>query len=270
MIHTLRSNNGQARFSLLDAGIAGDLLTMGHLATLTIVSWSMFPTICKGDVIEVGPAEQITAGDIVVFHHAGTLVCHRVVGIGTGGDIRTQGDQATGQDPPIRRQDILGRVTVVIRGSRRFPPAAIPETSFADVSRMRLDLLLTTFRNSLHDAALAGAAFLKRRAWFRNIASRILKRYVRFDIGIRAPIRLVQAYRFLPFHEIPPDACPSGDLLIMARLGRHPLGTLNPASDEMHVRRIAAGMGLEECLHAVRRRLQSAQATTTVPICTKS
>lgn len=257
MIRTLSSNNGRTRFSLLDAGIAGDLPTVGHLSALKIVSWSMFPTIHKGDVIEVGPAEQIAAGDVVVFYLAGMLICHRVVGISAGDDICTQGDQATGQDPPIRRQDILGKVTAVIRGGRRFPPTVAPEASVADVFRMRMDLFLSTLQARLHGAALASAAFLKRRAWVRQMATLVLNKYVRFDIGIRAPIRLVQAYRFVHFQEILHGSCSSDDLIVMVRLGRYPLGTLNSASGELCVRRIAAGLGLEECLHDVRRQMQS-------------
>lgn len=255
MIHALKSNDGSAGFSLLDVGLAGDLPAVVHLSTLTITSWSMFPTIHKGDAIEVGPTDPITAGDVVVFHHAGTLVCHRVVDIGPGDDIHTQGDQARGQDPPIRRQDILGKVTVVIRGRRRFQPTVAPETSATAAFRMRTDLFQSSLRARLHDAALAGVAFLKQRAWFRNIATRILKKYVRFDIGIRAPIRSVQAYHFTPTDERPPDAGHADGLIILARLGRHSLGTLNPASGEMRVRRIAAELGLEERLRDAWRQL---------------
>jgi signal peptidase I len=262
MIHTLRPNDGDAGFSLLEAGLAGDLPVVSHLSTLTITSWSMFPTIHKGDAIEVGPADPITAGDIVVFHHAGILVCHRVVGTDAGGDIRTQGDQATGQDPPVPRQDILGKVTAVIRRGRRFPPTVAPEASATDVFSMRMDLFLGTLRARLHDAAWAGAAFLKRRAWVRQLAMLVLNKYVRFDIGIRAPIRLVQAYRFLPFQEIPHGSCFSDDLIVLAHLGGHPLATFDPASGKVRIRRIAAGLGLEESLHNLNHRLQSARAST--------
>jgi signal peptidase I len=257
MIQTLNPESLNARFSLSDILPAAGLPHVGHLFCLKITSWSMFPAIHKGDVIEVGPIDRIAAGDVVVFHHTGELVCHRVIDIGPGDDIHTQGDQATRHDPPIRRQDILGTVTVVIRRHRRFPPAVVPATSFTGVFRMRMDLLLTTLLNRLHDAVLNSAAFLKRRVWVRHIATRALRSALRFDIGIRAPIRLVQAYRFVPFHRIPPDAGASGDVIILARLGRYPLGTLNSASGELCVRRIAAGLGLEECLHDVRRQMQS-------------
>jgi len=261
MIQTLGPSNGRAGFSLLDVGLAGDLPSVSHLSTLTITSWSMFPAIHKGDAIEVGPVDQIMDGDVVVFHSMGELVCHRVVGLGAGGDIRTQGDQATGQDPPLRRQDILGKVTAVIRNGRRFPPTVAPAASAADVFGMWMDLFLGALRARLHDAALAGAAFLKRRTWVRIIATRILGKYVQYDVGVRVPIRLVQAYRFVPLREIPPDACPSSDLLVLARLGRHPLGTFDPVSGEMRIRRVAAGLGLEESLRNLNHRLQSARTS---------
>ena len=267
MIQALAPRNGRAGFSLLDAGIAGDLPAVGHLSTLKITSWSMFPTIHKGDVIQVGPADRITAGDVVVFHHTGEIVCHRITGIGPGDGIRTQGDQATGQDPPIRRQDILGRVTAVVRGDRRFAPAEVPRPSAAGVLRMNMDLFITQAREQLLGWALTGLAFLKQRSVIRNLAAGALKKHVRFYVGVPAPVRLVQAYCFVTLHEIAPGACPSGDLIVLARLGRHPLGTLHPASGELRVRRLAAGLGLEECLRDAQRHLQSVQATTAMPSC---
>ena len=255
MIQTPAPSNGRAGFSLLDAGIAGDLPAVSHLSTLKITSWSMFPTIHKGDVIEVGPPNQVATGDVVVFLQMGALVCHRVVGIGAIDRIHTQGDQATGQDPPIRRQDILGRVTTVVRGDRRFAPAEIPQALASGVLRMNMDLYIAQAREHLLGWALTGLAFLKRRAVIRNLAAGALKKHVRFYVGARAPVRLLQAYCFVPLHEIAPGACPSGDLIILARLGRHPLGTFHPASGELHVRRLAAGLGLEACLRDAQRHL---------------
>lgn len=246
MIHTFSPDNRHAEFSLLDLGVAGDLSAAGHFHTMGTTGWSMFPAIHKGDAIEVGPADSLAVGDVVVFHQEGSLVCHRVVDIGASGDVRTQGDHANGQDPPVRHQDILGKVTMVIRGSHRFPPAAVAGTRFSDACAMRLDLRLTAFRNSLHDTTLSVAAFLKRRAWCRAMALRILKKCVRVDVGICAPIRLVKAYRFLPFHKMRPDMGSSGDLIIRARLGRHPIGTFHPASGALHLRRLATGLGLED------------------------
>lgn len=270
MIQTLGPSYGRAGFSLLDVGIAGDLPTVGHLSTLKITSWSMFPAIHKGDVIEVGPADQVLPGDIVVFQHIGTLVCHRVTSVGAGGEIYTKGDQADRPDPPIPQRDILAKVTAIMRGGQNVSPAPLRDPPIASLVRMKADLFLTNVRERLLSLALRTVALLKQVPWVRDVGAIALRKLVRFSVGVRAPIRSLEAYRFIPLGRwhgghgdgFPPECHAANALVFMAHLGGHPLATFDPASGKVSIRRIAAGLGLEESLRNWNHRLQSARAST--------
>ena len=265
MIHLLDPGIGDSTFPILDVVPADDFLHAGHLFTFTASSWSMFPTIQKGDVLTIESTDRIRIGDVVVFPFMGALVCHRVKSIDAGGEIHTQGDAANRLDAPIQRQDILGKVTGIIRGHNRLVPAPAPHPSPADLMWMKIDFFQMRMREQLLGWALKRLAFLKRRTPVKLLAVFVLKRYVRFYLGVRAPLQSVQAYRFMPLPKtahggiligpLPTDFHATSDMLIQARLGRHRLGTFHPASNTMHVRRAAAGLGLEEHFHEVNRRL---------------
>jgi len=126
MIQTLETGNGCPRFSLLEAGIAEDLPTVSHLLALKVASWSMFPTIYKGDLIEIGPAASLQVGDVVVFRSRDALMCHRVTVVLSSQEILTRGDGSTGPDEPIRREHLMGKVAAIIRRGQRRDPHFIP------------------------------------------------------------------------------------------------------------------------------------------------
>ncbi len=76
----------------------------------------MWPCLRAGDEAEISGADHlgIREGDVVVARLLGRLVIHRVVSVGPD-QILLRGDNAPAGDPPIRRDDILGRVTRVRR-----------------------------------------------------------------------------------------------------------------------------------------------------------
>jgi hypothetical protein len=260
MIHLLAPGMSDAGFDILDVVAPGDFRHAAHLFTFTAASWSMFPTIRKGDVLTIEEADRIEAGDVVVFPFMDTLVCHRVKRIGADGRIHTQGDAANRPDAPIQRQDILGKVTEIIRGHDRLVPAPVPRPSPAGLVRMKIDFFQMRLRERLLEWGSKSLAFLKRRAPLKIMAALALKRYARFYLGVRAPLQSMQAYRFLPLprtdHDgrldgpLPPEFDGASDVLIQARLGRHRLGTWHPASGTMRIRQAAAGLGLEDSLRA--------------------
>ena len=88
---------------------------------------SMLPSIRPGDVLEVHRESMagVSKGDIVVFEREARLVTHRVVEkvIGPGGTLLiTRGDAMRAADPPVAPEELLGRVTAVLRGGRRLDP----------------------------------------------------------------------------------------------------------------------------------------------------
>jgi hypothetical protein len=220
----------------------------------------MFPTIRKGDVLTIEAADRVEVGDVVVFPLLDAIVCHRVKSIGEDGRIHTQGDAANRPDAPIQRQDILGKVTEIIRGHDRLVPAPVPHPSPAGLMRMKIDFFQMRLRELLLGWGSKSLAFLKRRALVRLLAARVLKRYVRFYLGVRAPLQSIQAYRFLPLPKtghgdkldgpLLLDFDGASDVLIQARLGRHRLGAWHPSTGTMRIRQAAAGLGLEDSLRA--------------------
>ncbi len=273
MIHLLDPGIGST-FPIADVVSAEDFPRVGNVFSFTVASWSMFPTIQKGDVLVMEPPDQVRVGDVVVVPLIGALVCHRVKGFGGGDEVYTQGDSADAPDQPIRRHDLLGTVTTIARGRRRFAPAPIPLPSLAGLLRMRTDLFLTRVRERLASWALRGIALLKERPVIRNWASFMLNKRVRFYLGIRAPVRSVPAYRFgiipgLTLEDCSVEALPkeckvTDDLIFLARLGRHALGTFHPASGELRLRRAATGLGLEEYFRVLKQNIAAARATSAI------
>lgn len=85
---------------------------------------SMLPSIFPGDVLIIQPetARGARCGDVVLFFRDGRFCAHRLV------DRReqrghvsliTQGDALRRNDPPVGEDELLGRVTAVIRGRKR-------------------------------------------------------------------------------------------------------------------------------------------------------
>jgi hypothetical protein len=269
MIQTFDPGHLSTRFSLGDILPAAGLPHVGHLFCLKVTSWSMFPTILKGDVLTIGPADQVLPGDIVVFQQIGALVCHRVTSVGAGGEIYNSGDYTDEPGTPIPRQDVLAKVTAIMRGGLSVSLAPLRDPPIAGLVRMKADVFLTTAREHLLSLALRTVASLKQVPWIRDAVAVALRKLVRFSVGVRAPIRSLEAYRFMPlggWHsshgDVFPAECHTADeLVFMAHIGGHPLATFDPVSGEVRIRRVAVGLGLEEYLHNLNRRLQSARAS---------
>jgi hypothetical protein len=87
----------------------------------------MLPAIWPGDVLEVRrqDATEICLGEVILFERDGRLFAHRVVEK-VGGPERTllitQGDGLRAPEPPVGPEELLGRVTAVVRGGRRIDP----------------------------------------------------------------------------------------------------------------------------------------------------
>jgi signal peptidase I len=96
-------------------------------ARLAASGSSMLPTIRPGDVLEVHRESMaaVSIGDIVVFEREARLVTHRVVEKVLGPErtlLITRGDALRAADPPVTPEELLGRVTAILRGGRRLDP----------------------------------------------------------------------------------------------------------------------------------------------------
>jgi signal peptidase I len=82
---------------------------------------SMAPLLRQGDVllIEHG-SESIRVGDILVFRGPDRLLAHRLVcrrGVGRGEVLLAKGDRCRAFDPPIMRDEIIGKIVEVTGSS---------------------------------------------------------------------------------------------------------------------------------------------------------
>ena len=115
----------------LTGSLAGFLLNRPVFLSYAY-SESMTPTIDKGDLFFVNPlARNYDVGDIIVFHRKDGWTVHRIFavtedGFITKGDNNVATDQQDGKYPPVKREDIAGKVVsvlehpLVIRGGGDF------------------------------------------------------------------------------------------------------------------------------------------------------
>jgi len=85
---------------------------------------SMVPTLFPGDVLVVHPENAQTArqGDVIVFFRYGLFCAHRLMNKTHEGDstlLIARGDALSRNDPPFEENEVLGRVTAVIRRGKR-------------------------------------------------------------------------------------------------------------------------------------------------------
>ncbi len=111
----------------LKCELAGEVLRLSGSLRLKVTGWSMLPTIWPGDtlVIERVGSDKICVGDIVLFNREHRIFAHRVTGKSPAGDrtMLTRGDAMPQSDPPVSNQDLLGRVSLIMRDGKQMKPA---------------------------------------------------------------------------------------------------------------------------------------------------
>ena len=95
---------------------------------LRALGTSMAPSVLHGDLISIQRTElsEISVGEIVLFSRGERLFVHRVVSRAEAQGTHcliTRGDRLGHDDPPVTGAELLGRVTSIERGHRRFEPA---------------------------------------------------------------------------------------------------------------------------------------------------
>ena len=82
----------------------------------------MWPSLRSGDVAGVEPlAEAPRPGEVVIARFAHALVAHRVRRCEADACV-LRGDNVPAEDPPLPRERLLGRVSLVRRGGEVLAP----------------------------------------------------------------------------------------------------------------------------------------------------
>ncbi len=106
------------------AALVAEAVRARGVARFRALGISMRPLVRAGDVLEVRPAVagSLRIGDVAVFARAGGLFAHRVIGRVTRGGqplLITKGDAFPEPDAPVTPRELLGRVALILRGTRR-------------------------------------------------------------------------------------------------------------------------------------------------------
>jgi signal peptidase I len=106
--------------------LAGEVLRSSGALRLQVAGWSMLPAVWPGDVlvIERATTGEVSRGDIVLFGRDRRLFAHRVVAENLENSaILTRGDAMPGPDPIVRENELLGRVSSIMRKGRSIAPS---------------------------------------------------------------------------------------------------------------------------------------------------
>jgi len=115
-------------------------------ARLAVTGTSMLSAIWPGDILDVqrrSPA-QIAPGEVVLFAREGRFFAHRVLEKVCRRErtlLVTRGDRLQDPDPLVSGEELLGRVTAVMRGGRRLEPQLTPWDRAASWVLSRSELL---------------------------------------------------------------------------------------------------------------------------------
>ncbi len=115
--------------SALKCELATEVLRSFGSLRFAATGWSMLPAVWPGDTLVVDRVgqHQVRIGDVVLVGREGKLCAHRIVGTASGGDNPqwiTQGDALPKPDRPVAGEELLGRVTYLIREGKLIPVPA--------------------------------------------------------------------------------------------------------------------------------------------------
>lgn len=235
----------------------------GPLIRLRVASWSMFPTLQKGDVLEVEEACDIRPGDIVVFRRDNVLVCHRVTDYGRHGEILTAGDRTRGPGEAVPLCDVLAKVRALRRrGKRLVPNRPVQPTPTARL-RLLLDRSLTAWNTAWRQCAEEVWERLSRSPRGRALLSCLIRRGARVHVIRRSPLHSLGAFPVVRRETIRLDEVERMPLALVTpaaervrlevRLGPYLLGSCDPASGAVFIQRPIKHLGLDQILGQVVR-----------------
>jgi signal peptidase I len=111
----------------LKCELADEVLRSAGCLRLQVMGWSMLPSVWPGDVLVIDRAtsKQVSKGDIVLFRRDRRLFVHRVLrkaGESGNAAVLTRGDALPATDPPVSSNDLLGKVSLILRNGQAIEP----------------------------------------------------------------------------------------------------------------------------------------------------
>ena len=225
-----------------------------HLLIPRVASWSMYPTLCKGDRLELGPAEPLHVGDLVVFRRPFGLVCHRLVAQQEQ-DLLTKGDANSGAPEPVLFRDVLGIVVAVVRGSTRVATADLATLAPPPPWRRIIDHLCVTILDRSRQGAHRLIRLALQHSWFGRFLAGQMIRWATIERVTASPVQslnqaLIPNPAASPSHQ---DGRPDPSVILGIRLGPVWLGTFYRSTERLDIRPVLAGTRLEFTLREALR-----------------
>jgi hypothetical protein len=139
--------------------LAAQTLRSSGTLRLRAFGFSMLPSLWPGDVLTIRSQrfEQWRPGDIALYMRAGHFFVHRVITVSESGDsLILQGDWLRQPDPPVRSQQVLGKVVAVERSGVHYQPKLQPSIRCRTFARalgscgflLRVVMAIRTHRHS--------------------------------------------------------------------------------------------------------------------------
>jgi len=106
--------------------LASEILRRFGRLRLQVTGASMLPSLWPGDLLLIRGARftEVSRGDLVLFFRDNRFFVHRVLDV-SGDRLLTQGDGLATPDPPVGRDELLGRVLFITRDGVTRPPSPL-------------------------------------------------------------------------------------------------------------------------------------------------
>ncbi len=98
--------------------LASEVLRRFGQLRLQVSGASMLPSVWPGDVVTICNSQlcEVRRGDIVLFYRDRRFFMHRVLDV-SADRLLTRGDSVISPDPPVRSDELLGRVVSIASGA---------------------------------------------------------------------------------------------------------------------------------------------------------
>jgi len=106
--------------------LASEVLRRFGELRLQVTGASMLPSLWPGDLLSIRSARlpEVSRGDLVLFFRDNRFFVHRVLEVFTH-RLLTRGDGLATPDPPVGRDELLGRVVCITRDGVTRPPSPL-------------------------------------------------------------------------------------------------------------------------------------------------
>jgi signal peptidase I len=103
--------------------LVADVVRSTGTANLKVTGCSMLPAIRPGDVLTISrlDSHDLQSGDVVLYSRNGRLTAHRILKIANG-SLMMRGDSLSAIDPPVRFEEVVGKVLSISRRGRKLSP----------------------------------------------------------------------------------------------------------------------------------------------------